>query len=144
MKGDLLTAIDGVTTDALSLGEIIGNLRGNVGTATTLTLLRAGSVTPLNKAQSELIWQELRRAEGRLIPLRRRASNRRGQVPNERPSAANEASLITSFSESCCASQQNLVGLCRSRVKKSRTDHRVWNLRVGRRYQVSAIATRAC
>jgi CubicO group peptidase (beta-lactamase class C family) len=47
MKGDLLTAIDGVATDALSLGEISGKLRGKVGTATTLTLLHAGSVTPL-------------------------------------------------------------------------------------------------
>jgi len=47
MKGDLLTAIEGVATDALSLGEIIGKLRGKVGTATMLTLLRAGSVTPL-------------------------------------------------------------------------------------------------
>jgi hypothetical protein len=47
MKGDLLTAVDGVTTGALSLGEIIGKLRCKVGTVTTLTLLRAGSVTPL-------------------------------------------------------------------------------------------------
>jgi hypothetical protein len=47
MKGDLLTAVDGVATGALSLGKIIGKLRGKVGTATTLTLLRAGSVTPL-------------------------------------------------------------------------------------------------
>jgi CubicO group peptidase (beta-lactamase class C family) len=47
MKGDLLTAIDGIATDALSLDEIVGKLRGKVGTATTLTLLRAGSVTPL-------------------------------------------------------------------------------------------------
>jgi len=47
MKGDLLTAVDGVATGALSLDEIIGKLHGKVGTATTLTLLRAGSVTPL-------------------------------------------------------------------------------------------------
>jgi len=47
MKGDRLTAVDGVATDALSLSEIIGRLRGKVGTATTLTLLRAGSMTPL-------------------------------------------------------------------------------------------------
>jgi CubicO group peptidase (beta-lactamase class C family) len=47
MKGDLLTAIDGVATDALSLGEISGRLRGKVGTAAVLTLLRTGSVTPL-------------------------------------------------------------------------------------------------
>ena len=47
MKGDILSAIDGVATDALSLDEIIGRLRGKAGTATTLTLLRAGGVTPL-------------------------------------------------------------------------------------------------
>ena len=47
IKGDLLTAVDGVATGALSLGKNIGKLRGKVGTATTLTLLRAGSVTPL-------------------------------------------------------------------------------------------------
>jgi len=47
MKGDILSAIDGVATDALSLDEITGKLRGKVGTATTLTLLRAGNATPL-------------------------------------------------------------------------------------------------
>lgn len=47
MKGDILSSIDGVAPDPLSLGEIIGKLRGKVGTATTLTLLRAASVTPL-------------------------------------------------------------------------------------------------
>jgi CubicO group peptidase (beta-lactamase class C family) len=47
MKGDILSSIDGVATDALSLGEFIGKLRGKAGTTTTLTLLRAGSATPL-------------------------------------------------------------------------------------------------
>jgi CubicO group peptidase (beta-lactamase class C family) len=46
-KDDVLTAVDGVATEALSRGEVIGKLRGKVGTATTLTLLRAGGVTPL-------------------------------------------------------------------------------------------------
>jgi carboxyl-terminal processing protease len=47
MKGDILSSIDGVATDALSLGEFIGKLRGKVGTTTTLTLLRAGSAALL-------------------------------------------------------------------------------------------------
>jgi hypothetical protein len=47
MKGDILTAIDGVATDALSLDEVVGKLRGKVDTTTTLTLTRAASATPL-------------------------------------------------------------------------------------------------
>jgi len=47
MQGDILSAIDGVATDALSLDEILGKLRGKAGTATTLTLLRGSNATPL-------------------------------------------------------------------------------------------------
>lgn len=47
MKGDLLTAVDGVSTDALSQVEIIARLRGKAETMTTLTLTRAGSAAPL-------------------------------------------------------------------------------------------------
>jgi CubicO group peptidase (beta-lactamase class C family) len=47
MEGDVLIAIDGVATEPLSLGEIIGRLRGRINTATTLMLARAGSTAPL-------------------------------------------------------------------------------------------------
>jgi hypothetical protein len=47
MKGDLLTAVDGVATDALSQAEIISKLRGKADTTTTLTLTRAGNAAPL-------------------------------------------------------------------------------------------------
>jgi PDZ domain len=50
LKGYILTAVDGVATDALSLGEIIGKLRGKVDTTTTLTLTRAGGATPVTIA----------------------------------------------------------------------------------------------
>jgi CubicO group peptidase (beta-lactamase class C family) len=43
MKGDLLTAVDGVATDALSQVEIVARLRGKADTSTTLTLTRAGT-----------------------------------------------------------------------------------------------------
>jgi CubicO group peptidase (beta-lactamase class C family) len=58
MKGDILSAIDSVATDALSLDEIIARLRGKAGTATTLTLLRAGGATPLTiRVERETITQ---------------------------------------------------------------------------------------
>jgi hypothetical protein len=47
MKGDLLAAVDGVATDALSKTEIIAKVRGKADTTTTLTLTRAGSAAPL-------------------------------------------------------------------------------------------------
>ena len=50
MKGDLLTAVDGIATDALSQDEIIGKLRGKPDTTTTLTVTRTGSAAPLTIA----------------------------------------------------------------------------------------------
>jgi CubicO group peptidase (beta-lactamase class C family) len=47
MNGDLLTAVDGVSTGALSQDEIIGKLRGKPNTVTTLTVMRGGSAAPI-------------------------------------------------------------------------------------------------
>ena len=77
MKGDILSAVDGVATDALSLNAIIARLRGKAGTATTLTLLRAGGVTPLTirledgklLAEATVTWPILEIEKGTSVEL---------------------------------------------------------------------------
>jgi carboxyl-terminal processing protease len=45
--GDVITGIDGITLDAGNANDVIGRLRGPVGTTVTLTIARPGVLKPL-------------------------------------------------------------------------------------------------